>query len=428
MVLLLTLLAAALLVLNFPIFVVLLLSSVVALALTSDVPFAIVIQTLFGSIDKFALMAIPFFIFAASVMDRGGMSRRLIDWVEALFSSFKGGLGLTTVASCEVFGCISGSSPATVVAVGGLLFPALVKNGYGRPFSLGLVTASGAIAILIPPSIAMIIFATITNVSVGALFMGGIGAGLVFGLCLGAYVLFHAYRHRIVAAGGFQWRVLMERTRAASWAIGMPVLILGGIYTGVFTPTEAAGVSAVYAIVIAMFIYREMSWRELIQVAVDSAVLTAEIMVIIAASGIFAWLLTISQAQLALNQLLTTYALHPVVVLLLINLVLLVAGMFIDPNSAQVILIPLLFPIAQAVGVDPVHLGIIVTLNLAIGMYTPPFGLNLFVSGGLFQASYRELVVAVMPFIAVSVVALALITYIPSISLLIPQLVYGGAW
>jgi len=220
----------------------------------------------------------------------------------------------------------------------------------------------------------------------------------------------------------------MERTRAASWAIGMPVLILGGIYTGVFTPTEAAGVSAVYAIVIAMFIYREMSWRELIQVAVDSAVLTAEIMVIIAASGIFAWLLTISQAQLALNQLLTTYALHPVVVLLLINLVLLVAGMFIDPNSAQVILIPLLFPIAQAVGVDPVHLGIIVTLNLAIGMYTPPFGLNLFVSGGLFQASYRELVVAVMPFIAVSVVALALITYIPSISLLIPQLVYGGAW
>lgn len=424
----LTLLAAALLVLNFPIFAVLLLSSLVALALTSNVPFEIVIQTLFGSIDKFALMAIPFFVFAATVMDRGGMSKRLIAWVEAMFASFKGGLGLTTVASCEVFGCISGSSPATVVAVGGLLFPALVKNGYGRPFSLGLVTASGAIAILIPPSIAMIIFATITNVSVGALFMGGIGAGLVFGVCLGGYVLYHAYRQRIVAAADFRWRVLLARTREASWAIGMPVLILGGIYTGVFTPTEAAGVSAVYAIAVAMLVYREMSWRDLMQAAVSSSVLTAEIMIIIAASGIFSWLLTISQAQVALNQFFTTSALHPVVVLLLINLVLLVAGMFIDPNSAQVILIPLLFPIAQAIGVDPVHLGIIVTINLAIGMYTPPFGLNLFVSGGVFQASYRELVVAVMPFIAVSLVGLALITWIPSISLLIPRLVYGGAW
>jgi C4-dicarboxylate transporter DctM subunit len=315
-----------------------------------------------------------------------------------------------------------------VVAVGGLLFPALVKNGYGRPFSLGLVTASGAIAILIPPSIAMIIFATITNVSVGALFMGGIGAGVVFGACLGAYVLYHAYRQGIVAVGDFRWRALLERTRAASWAIGMPVLILGGIYTGVFTPTEAAGVSAVYAIAVAMLVYREMNWRDLMQVAVSSAVLTAEIMIIIAASGIFSWLLTISQAQLALNQFFTTSALHPVVVLLLINLVLLIAGMFIDPNSAQVILIPLLFPIAQAIGVDPVHLGIIVTLNLAIGMYTPPFGLNLFVSSGVFQASYRELVAAVTPFIAISLVGLALITWIPSISLVIPRLVYGGAW
>lgn len=428
MLLLLTLLAAALLLLNFPIFAVLLLSSLVALAATSNVPFDIVIQTLFGSIDKFALMAIPFFIFAASVMDRGGMSKRLIAWVESLFSSFKGGLGFTTVASCEVFGCISGSSPATVVAVGGLLFPALVRNGYGRSFSLGLVTASGAIAILIPPSIAMIIFATITNVSVGALFMGGIGAGLAFGACLGLYVLYHAYRQGIVTAGRFQLRVLLARTREASWAIGMPVLILGGIYTGVFTPTEAAGVSAVYAILVTMLVYREMTWRELMQVAVDSAVLTAEIMIIIAASGIFSWLLTVSQAQLALNQLFGAQMLHPVVVLMMINVVLLIAGMFIDPNSAQVILIPLLFPIAQAIGVDPVHLGIIVTLNLAIGMYTPPFGLNLFVSGGVFQASYRELVMAVMPFIAVSMVALALITYIPSISLLIPQIVYGGAW
>jgi C4-dicarboxylate transporter DctM subunit len=428
MLLVLTLLAAALLLLNFPIFAVLLLSSLVALAATSNVPYEIIIQTLFGSIDKFALMAIPFFIFAANVMDRGGMSKRLIAWVESLFSSLKGGLGLTTVASCEVFGCISGSSPATVVAVGGLLFPALVKNGYGRRFSLGLVTASGAIAILIPPSIAMIIFATITNVSVGALFMGGIGAGLAFGVCLGGYVLYHAYRRRIASVENFRWQVVLERTRAASWAIGMPVLILGGIYTGVFTPTEAAGVSAVYAIAVAILVYREMSWRQLIQVAVDSAVLTAEIMIIIAASGIFSWLLTISQAQLALNQLFSTHAVHPAMVLLLINVVLLIAGMFIDPNSAQVILIPLLFPIAQAIGVDPVHLGIIVTLNLAIGMYTPPFGLNLFVSGGMFQAPYRELVVAVTPFIAVSIIALALITYIPSISLLIPQLVYGGAW
>ena len=428
MLLLLTFLAVVLLALNFPIFVVLLLSSIVALFATSDVPSEIVVQTLFGSIDKFALMAIPFFIFAASVMDRGGMSKRLIAWVESMFSSFKGGLGLTTVASCEVFGCISGSSPATVVAVGSLLFPALVNNGYGRRFSLGLVTSSGAIAILIPPSIAMIIFATITNVSVGALFMGGIGAGLTFGACLAAYVLYHAYRMRLSSEGSFRWKVLVERTRAASWAIGMPVLILGGIYTGVFTPTEAAGVSAVYAIAVAMLVYREMSWAELMQIAVESSVLTAEIMIIIASSGIFAWLLTVGQAQSALTQFFSTHTLEPWVLLLAINVILLIAGMFIDPNSAQVILIPLLFPISQAAGVDPVHLGIIVTLNLAIGMYTPPFGLNLFISGGLFQASYRELVLAVMPFIAVSLVALALITYIPAISLFVPRLVYGGSF
>lgn len=217
-------------------------------------------------------------------------------------------------------------------------------------------------------------------------------------------MLYHAYRLRIATVGYFRWSTLVERTRAASWAIGMPVLILGGIYTGVFTPTEAAGVSAVYVISVAMFGYRDMTWRELMQVAVESAVLTAEIMIIIAASGIFSWLLTISQAQLALNQIFGAYAMHPTVVLLFINIALLIAGMFIDPNSAQVILIPLLFPIAQAAGVDPVHLGIIVTLNLAIGMYTPPFGLNLFVSVGVFQASYRELVLAVMPFIAVSMV------------------------
>jgi C4-dicarboxylate transporter, DctM subunit len=425
---LLTLLAAALLVLNFPIFAVLLLSSIVALTATTNIPSGIVIQTLFGSIDKFALMAVPFFIFAANVMDRGGMSKRLIAWVESLFSSFKGGLGLTTVASCEVFGCISGSSPATVVAVGSVLFPALLKNGYSRLFSLGLVTSSGAIAILIPPSIAMIVFATITNVSVGALFMGGIGAGLAFGACLAGYVMWHAYRHGLASAENFAWKRVVERTRSASWAIGMPILILGGIYTGVFTPTEAAAVSAVYAIAVAMLVYREMNWRDLIEVAHQSAMLTAQIMIIIAASGIFSWLLTISQTQLALNHFFATYALHPVVLMLLINFILLLAGMVIDPNSAQVILIPLLFPLAQAARIDPVHLGIIVTLNLAIGMYTPPFGLNLFVSGGLFQASYRELVAAVMPFIAVSIVALALVTYIPAISLFVPHLVYGGAW
>jgi C4-dicarboxylate transporter DctM subunit len=428
MLLILTLLAAVLLALNFPIFAVLLLSSLVAIAVTGLVPFDIVIQTLFGSIDSFALMAVPFFIFAANVMERGGMSKRLIAWVESLFSSFKGGLGITTVASAEAFGCISGSSPATVVAIGSLLYPALLKNGYSRRFSLGLVTTSGAIAILIPPSIGMIVFASITNVSVGALFMGGIGAGLVLGLCLAGYVLYYAYRERIPTVGRFDWGVLLARTREASWAVGAPILILGGIYTGAFTPTEAAGISAVYAIFVAMLVYREMNWTQLFEVAVESALVTAKIMVIIAASGIFSWLLTITQTQHALHQFITAYALHPAMLLLMINLLLLVAGMFIDPNSAQVILIPLLFPIARAAGVDPVHFGIIVTLNLAIGMYTPPFGLNLFVAGGLFKAPYSELVPAVLPFIFVSLVALALVTWIPAISLLIPSLVYGGAW
>lgn len=411
---------------NFPIFVCLLISSITAIVVyAQSVPLDIVVQRLFSSIDKFALMAVPFFVLAANIMGRGGMSRRLIDWAQSIVGGMRGGLALTTIASCEFFGAISGSSPATVVAVGSLVYPGLVKNGYGERFSIGLVTSTGAIAIIIPPSITMILFASVTNVSVGELFMAGILPGLVFGACIGLYVLYHAYRYRVTPSEHLNLKEIVKTTRKALWAIGAPAIILGGIYTGIFTPTESAAVATVYAIFVTMFIYREMNVKTLIEIAIDSAKVTGMIFLIVAASGILSWVLTIGQAPQGLAAWIQEKNASPFMILLLINFALLLAGMFVDPNSAVLVLTPLFFPIITAAGINPVHFGIIFTINMAIGMYTPPFGLNLFVSGGIFGLPQRKIYEGVLPFIYWSLVALCLITYIPGISMLVPNIVYS---
>ena len=255
MVPLLTSSAAALLLLNFPIFVALLMSSLLIIVRGDVVPLQIVAQTVFGSLDKFALMAVPFFIFGANVMDQGGLSRRLIHLVRLIFAPVPGAVGLTTVGSAQLFGAVSGSSPATVVAVGSILYPALLESGYGKRFSLGLITCSGCLGILIPPSITMIIFATITNVSVGALFMAGVGAGIAFGLVLMAYVVYYAYANGIPKDKASSFHEILVAGREAAWGLGAPVLIVGGIYFGVFTPTEAAGVVTAYAIFVTRYVY-----------------------------------------------------------------------------------------------------------------------------------------------------------------------------
>lgn len=418
-------LGVILLLLNIPMFVLMVATATIVILVHTDTPVMLIATQMFGSIDKFALMAIPFFIFGAAVMGEGGLSQRLVDWVLSMVGWMRGGLAVTTIASCEVFGTVSGSSAATTAAIGTILYPPLVKNKYGESFSLGLVTCTGAIASVIPPSIGMIVYSAITGASTGAVFIGGILPGILLGALFGCWVLVHVYRENIPRTGAFEVGVVLKRTRSAGWALGMPVLILGGIYSGIFTPTEASAVSAVYAVIVALFIYREMNLRKLFEVAIESALITAKIMIIIAGSGVFVWLLTVGGVPDTVNAWVKGAGASQFMVLLLINVVFLIAGMFLEPNSTLVVLTPLFYPIAVGLGVDPIHLGIILVLNISIGMYTPPFGFNIFVSMGIFNTTMRKIVAGLMPFIWASLIALLLTTYIPQLSLWLPRLLYA---
>ena len=417
-------LAFVLLILNIPLFVLMVATSLVILLVFTDTPVALIATQMFGSIDKFSLMAIPFFIFGAAVMGAGGLSQRLVAWVLSLVGWVRGGLAMTTIASCEVFGTVSGSSAATTAAIGSILYPSLLKGKYSERFSLGLITSSGAIASVIPPSIGMIVYSAITGASTGAVFIAGILPGLLLGALFGCWVLVYAYRENIPRTGSFDLRILLRETKSAGWALGMPLLILGGIYSGVFTPTEASAVSAVYAVIVSLFIYKEITLTRLFQVAIESGLLTAKIMIIIASSGVFVWLLAVGGVPDALNNWIQGIGASQFMVLLMINIVFLIAGMFLEPNSTLVVLTPLFYPIATKLGVDPVHLGIILVLNISIGMFTPPFGFNLFISASIFNAPIRRIVTGLIPFIVMSLVALFLTTYIPQLSLWLPKLLY----
>ena len=338
-------------------FVLMVATAVIVIWAFEIAPLTLIATQMFGSIDKFALMAIPFFIFGATVMGAGGLTTRLVAWVESIVGWIRGGLAMTTIATCEVFGTVSGSSAATTAAVGSILYPPLVKNRYGETFSLGLVTCTGAIASVIPPSIGMIVYSAITGASVGAVFMGGVGPGILLGLCFAGWVVAHVYREKVPSTGAFDFRVVLQRTKSAGWALGMPILILGGIYSGIFTPTEASAVSTIYAMFVALVIYREMTLKKLFQIAIESGLITAKIMIIIASSGVFVWILTVGGVPDMVNSWVKSAGASQFMVLMLINIVFLIAGMFLEPNSTLVVLTPLFYPIATGLGVDPVHLG-----------------------------------------------------------------------
>jgi C4-dicarboxylate transporter DctM subunit len=412
-----------LLALGLPIFVILLVTVIVLLAFFMNVPFTVVPQTMFGSIDKFALLAVPFFIFAGEVMGKGGISERLIRWVQSMFGGLRGTLALTTVGTCEFFGAISGSSPATVAAVGRLMYPALRAAGYEEKFALGLVTSSGAIASIIPPSILMILYGAAAEQSVAALFIGGVFPGLLIGVLTAIYIVFYVRGRALERTEGFRWGTFWRSTREGLWALGAPVVILGSIYTGVCTPTEAAGIAGVYGIVVTRYVYRDITWARLWDIAVSSVVLTAQIMIIVAASGAFAWLLTISGVPQTVVGVIQGLEVPPWLMLVVINVFLLSVGCLIDPTSATLILTPLLVPIVRTIGVDLIHFGIILTVNLSIGMFTPPFGLNIFVSQALFNASLTRIARGLVPFIVIQVAALMIITYVPWLSLYLTRFV-----
>ncbi|MGQ0650820.1 MAG: TRAP transporter large permease [Betaproteobacteria bacterium] len=406
-----------------PIFVILLVTASLALALVMNVPLTGVPQMMFGAIDKFSLLAVPFFVYAGEILSNGGISERLMRWMASLFGGVRGSVALTTVGTFEFFGAISGSSPATVAAVGKTLYPALRQGGYDEKFSLGLVTSAGAIASIIPPSITLILYGAAAEQSVAKLFIGGVLPGILVGLLTACYVMWYAYTRQVPAAEGFSLRRLARTTREGIWAILAPVIILGTIYGGICTPTESAGIACVYAALVTRFVYGTLTWRRLFELAVSSAFITAQIMIIVAASGVFSWLLTISGVPQAIVGFIARQEISPAMLLLAINVFLLVVGCFIDPGSAVLVLTPLLVPIVKHAGVDLVHFGIIVTVNLAIGMFTPPFGLNLFVSQGLFNVPIGRIVRGLLPFLVCQLAALLLITYVPWLSLYLVQFV-----
>ena len=389
-------------------------------------PLTQVPERLFNSLNTFPLMAIPFFVLAANIMSRGGISKRLTDVGNAMVGHYRGGLAMTAVLSCMFFAAISGSSPATVVAVGTLLIPAMITSGYTKQFSTGLIASAGSLGILIPPSIPLIVYGIATEQSIGDLFVAGILPGILAGLMLLVLVVVVS-RRRGYGLGEHAIRMTRQQKvkafRDAVLSLMLPVIVLGGIYGGIFTPTEAAAVSVIYALIVAMLIYKEMSIADLGRVVLGSAKTSAMIMFIIANGILFTFVLTSERIPGQVTDVLLDLNLNKYTFLLIVNLLLLVVGCFMETSSAILIIAPILMPIGMELGVDPIHLGVIMIMNLEIGMVTPPVGLNLFVASGLSGLSVLQVAKAAIPSALVLLTALGLVTYLPFISL---ALVGGG--
>ena len=415
-ILLIVVLPVLLLLMGVPIFAVLLAAALGGIAITGN-PIQAVHSAMFGNLEIFPLLAVPLFIYAGDIMSRGGIARRLIELVLSLVGAVRGSLGIATIAACEVFSVMSGSSVACVAAIGKLTIPALKKNGYGDTFSVSLVTATGVIDVITPPSIAMIIYGIVAQQSVPKLFLAGFPAGILIGVALAIYVVWYARVEKIPITPPAERKNIVEHLKDSIWSILAPLVILGGIYGGVFTPTEAAGVACIYAIVVSMFVYRELTWAELWDITVESSALIAQILIIVSAAGAFAWLITTSGFPSKLIAFVDHLGLTTWILLLVINVILLFVGSVLEPPAAILLLTPLLAPIAYQAGVDPIHFGIIFTVNLAIGMFMPPFGLNLFASHALFGTPLPKLYRGVLPFLAIYLVMLLVITYVPAITL-----------
>jgi C4-dicarboxylate transporter, DctM subunit len=411
------LLPFGLLLLGFPIFLLLLATSFVVMIFFFPVPLTAIHQIIFNSLNKYALLAVPFFIFAGDLMSRGGISTRLLRWVAAIIGGFRGSIPLTSLGFAAMFGAISGVTTAATAAIGTLTYPRMREAGYSERFASALITAGGALDNLIPPSIAMIIYGIASDTSIIALFAAGIGPGLLLAGLFAIYIYIHSVRAGIADSGRFSIWELLLATRNGLWALGAIGIIFGGIYSGVFSPTEAAGVACIYAIIISYFVYREVTLTELFETAARAMYLTALIFIIISVAGLYAWLLTISGIAQQAADFITGMHAQPWMVLLTINVFLLFVGCFLDPASALIMLTPLLAPIAASIGVNPVHFGVIVVMNLTIGTFHPPFGLNIFVCQALFKTPSATLYMGLIPFVVLAVIALLMVTYIPAISL-----------
>jgi C4-dicarboxylate transporter, DctM subunit len=393
----------------------------------TEVPLESVALKLFTGIEKFEIMAIPFFILAGTFLTHGGVAKRMIRFATALVGHLHGGLALGGVVACALFAAVSGSSPATVVAIGSILLPAMVKQGYPNKFGVGVIGTSGALGILIPPSIVMVIYAVSTNSSIGRLFIAGIVPGVLLAALLMFVTWVVAKKRGYPRMPRASAREVWSSFRDSVWGLFLIVVVIGGIYAGIFTPTEAAAMSAVYAFFVSVFIYKDLTLKQVPKVLLDSANLSAMILYIITNAVLFSFLLTSEQIPQSLAAWINEMGLQPWMFLVVVNILLLIAGNFMEPSSILLITAPILFPVAMKLGIDPIHLGIIMTVNMEIGMITPPVGLNLYVASGISGMGLTETTKACAPWILVMIAFLLLITYVPAISLWLPNLLMGAS-
>ncbi len=401
------------------------LASLLTIAFFSQDSIASMSIKLFETSEHYTLMAIPFFVLAGNLMSTGGVAKRMVRFAIAAVGHLRGGLAIASILACMLFAAVSGSSPATVVAVGSIVIAGMVKNGYTKEFAAGVICNAGTLGILIPPSIVMVVYAAVTEVSVGRMFMAGVVPGIMLGLMLMIAVWWRAGKLQITPPAKASGSEVFRAFRDSMWGLALLVIIMGGIYGGLFTPTEAAAVSAVYALVVAVWIYRDLRIRDLPEVFLESAKTTVMIMFIVANALLFAHVLTTERIPQAIAEQILAVGMSPWMFLLVVNIILLIAGNFMEPTGIILILAPILFPIATQLGIDPIHLGVIMMVNMEIGMVTPPVGLNLFVTSGVTGMNLVQVTKAAMPWLMVLLVFLVLVTYIPAISLALPNAMFG---
>lgn len=404
-----------LILMNVPIAISLVLASVLIMALVGNIPLVTLPQKMFAALDSFPLMAAPFFILAGKLMEMGGISERLVNFANSIVGQLKGGLAHVSIVACMFFAAISGSGSATTAAIGGIMIPAMVKAGYDRNFATAVQVAGGTTGIIIPPSVPLVLYGVSAGVSISSLFIAGILPGLLIGLSL-MFVAYITSKRKGYGTGGERVK-LWKSFKEAILALLMPAIILGGIYGGIFTPTEASVVAVVYGFIIGTFVYKQINLTTLRKILVESVVTTSVILFIISAASIFGMILTREQVPQSIANALMDANISPLMTLLLINLFLLVVGTFMEAIAAIVILTPILLPIVTAIGMDPIHFGIIMIANLAIGLITPPVGVSLFVGARVGNTAFEPLVKAIIPFIAMMIISVLIITFVPQLSL-----------
>ena len=408
-----------------PIAVSLGLSSLIAILLFGKDSLASLSLKLFDTSEHYTLMAIPFFILGGALMSTGGVAKRLVRFAIACVGHIRGGLAISAVLACTFFAAVSGSSPATVVAVGSIMIAGMVSAGYTKEFAAGVMCNAGTLGILMPPSIVMVVYCAVTEQSVGRLFLAGIIPALLLASSLMLAIYIRARMIGLPAQPKASTKELIDSAKDAIWGFLLLFIIMGGIYGGVFTPTEAAAVAAVYAVLVSLFIYKDITFKNLPHVFIDASKTTVMLMFIIANAILFAHILTTERIPQLITEQITSMGLSPIVFLIIVNLILLVAGNFMEPTAILLILAPIFFPIAVALGIDPIHLGIIMVVNMEIGMITPPVGLNLFVTSGITGMSLLSVVKAAFPWLSVLLVFLVVITYFPKISTILPDMIMG---